>query len=220
MHKIVSNLIKIQGTLNKLNSDLQVDTKTKVIAVSKTYPIEDIQPLIEYGHKDFGENKIQEAINKWPDIKKKNPKLKLHMLGKIQTNKVKFLLPLFDYIHSLDNLKLAQKISKEEIKKKMKLKIFIQVNIGDENQKSGIDIENLSEFYFKCINDLNLNIIGLMCLPPQDKNATDSFLLLKKLAQNLNISELSMGMSGDYPEAIKCGSTFIRVGSNIFGKRI
>ncbi|MDA7604215.1 YggS family pyridoxal phosphate-dependent enzyme [Candidatus Pelagibacter sp.] len=217
MHKIINNLEEIKDKLNQLKSDLSENVR--IIAVSKTFLIEDIKPLIEYGHEDFGENKIQEAINKWSDIKNKNPKLKLHMVGKIQTNKVKFLLPLFDYIHSLDNLKLAQKISDEEIKKKKKLKIFIQVNIDDESQKSGISIENLNEFYLRCINDLNLNIIGLMCLPSQNKNPTDCFLLLKKLAKDLNIFELSMGMSNDYEQAIKCGSTYIRVGSNIFGKR-
>ena len=217
MHKIINNLEEIKDKLNQLKADLSENMR--IIAVSKTFLIEDIKPLIEYGHEDFGENKIQEAVNKWSDIKNKNPKLKLHMVGKIQTNKVKFLLPLFDYIHSLDNLKLAQKISDEEIKKKKKLKIFIQVNIDDESQKSGISIENLNEFYLKCINDLNLNIIGLMCLPSQNKNPTDCFLLLKKLAKDLNIFELSMGMSNDYEEAIKCGSTYIRVGSNIFGKR-
>ena len=199
--------------------DLQEDTKTKIIAVSKTFLMKDIQPLVQHGHKDFGENKIQEAISKWSDIKEKNPQLKLHMLGKIQTNKVKFLLPLFDYIHSLDNLKLAQKISEEETKKNKKLKIFIQVNIANESQKNGIDVNDLNEFYLKCKNDLNLNIVGLMCLPPQNKEPTEYFLLLKKLAKDLNIFNLSMGMSNDYPEAIKCGSTHLRIGSEIFGKR-
>lgn len=198
---------------------MQEDTKTKIIAVSKTFLMNDIQPLIQHGHKDFGENKIQEAISKWSDIKEKNPQLKLHMLGKIQTNKVKFLLPLFDYIHSLDNLKLAQKISEEETKKNKKLKIFIQVNIANESQKNGIDVNYLNEFYLKCKNDLNLNIVGLMCLPPQNKEPTEYFLLLKKLAKDLNIFNLSMGMSNDYPEAIKCGSTHLRIGSEIFGKR-
>ena len=218
MHKIVSNLEEIKGKLNQLKPEL--NENLKIIAVSKTFLMKDIEPLIYYGHEDFGENKIQEAVSKWSVIKDKNPTLKLHMLGKIQTNKVKFLLPLFDYIHSLDNLKLAQKISIEEIKKKKKLKIFIQVNIGDETQKNGIEMENLNTFYSKCINDLNLNIIGLMCLPPQNKNPTECFLLLKKLAKDLNIPELSMGMSNDYEEAVKCGSTYIRIGSNIFGKRI
>ena len=179
----------------------------------------DIEPLINFGHKDFGENKIQEAIYKWTDIKNQNPELKIHMLGKIQTNKVKFLLPLFDYIHSLDNLKLAEKIAKEEEKKKKKLKIFIQVNIDNESQKSGVSVKNLDSFYYKCKVNLKLDIIGLMILPPQDKNPTECFLLLKKLAKNLEISELSMGMSNDFQEATKCGSTFVRIGSNIFGKR-
>ena len=218
MHKIVNNLEEIKGKLDQLKPDL--NKNLKIIAVSKTFLMKDIEPLIEYGHEDFGENKIQEAVGKWSDIKDKNPSLKLHMLGKIQTNKVKYLLPLFDYIHSLDNLKLAQKIANEEIKKKKKLKIFIQVNIGDENQKNGIEIENLNAFYLKCINDLNLNIIGLMCLPPQNKDPSECFLWLKKLAKDLNIFELSMGMSNDYEDAIKCGSTFIRVGSSIFGRRV
>ena len=217
MHKIVSNLEEIRGKLNQLKPDS--NKKIKIIAVSKTFLLEDIKPLVNYGHEDFGENKIQEAVSKWSDIKDKYPELKLHMIGKIQTNKVKFLLPLFDYIHSLDNFKLAQKIADEEIKKKKKLKIFIQVNIGDESQKNGISINDLDDFYSKCTNELNLNIIGLMCLPPQNISPTKCFLLLKKLSNNLKISELSMGMSNDYEEAIKCGSTYIRVGSNIFGKR-
>tara|TARA_B100001769_G_C22036959_1_gene557221 strand:+ start:173 stop:829 length:657 start_codon:yes stop_codon:yes gene_type:complete len=218
MHKIINNLEEIKDKLNQLNPNL--NENVKIIAVSKTFFIKDIEPLIKHGHEDFGENKIQEAVNKWSDIKFKNPKLKLHMIGKIQTNKVKFLLPLFDYVHSLDNLKLAKKISDEEVKKKKKLKIFIQVNIGAEDQKNGINIKDLNEFYLKCVNDYNLNIIGLMCLPPQNKKPTDCFLLLKKLAKELSISELSMGMSNDFEEAIQCGSTYIRIGSNIFGKRI
>ena len=218
MHKIINNLEEIKDKLNQLNPNL--NEKVKIIAVSKTFFIKDIEPLIKHGHEDFGENKIQEAVNKWSDIKVKNPKLKLHMIGKIQTNKVKFLLPLFDYVHSLDNLKLAKKISDEEVKKKKKLKIFIQVNIGAEDQKNGINIKDLNEFYLKCVNDYNLNIIGLMCFPPQNKKPTDCFLLLKKLAKEISISELSMGMSNDFEEAIQCGSTYIRIGSNIFGKRI
>ena len=220
MDKTINNLIKIEDTVKKLEFNLQKNTKTKIIAVSKTFSMSDIQPLIQHGQKDFGENKIQEAINKWSEIKKKNPQLKLHMLGNIQTNKVKFLLPLFDYIHSLDNLKLAQKISKEQIKKEKKPKIFIQVNIGNESQKNGIEIEFLNEFYQICINDLSLDIIGLMCLPPQDKNPISYFSLLQKLAKDLNISELSMGMSNDYQEAIRHGSTYVRIGSQIFGTRI
>ena len=212
MHKTINNLEHIKKKL--VNQQ-----KAKIIAVSKTLTSENIVPLLDYGHRDFCENKIQEALQKWPNLKEKYTDINLHMIGKLQTNKVKFLLPLFDYFHSLDNLKLAQKISDEEIKKKKKLKIFIQVNIGDECQKSGIKIKNLNEFYLKCINDLNLNIIGHMCLPPQNKNPNNCFLLLKKLANELKIFELSMGMSNDYEEAIKCGSTYIRVGSNIFGIR-
>jgi pyridoxal phosphate enzyme (YggS family) len=218
MHKIISNLEKIKFKLNQLKPDL--NENIKIIAVSKTFSLEHIKPLMNYGHEDFGENKIQEAISKWSDIKDKFPKLKLHMIGKVQTNKAKFLLPLFDYIHSLDNLKLAQKIADEEKKKKKKLKIFIQVNIGDEKQKGGININNLNDFYLKCTKELNLNVIGLMCLPPQNKSSKEFFLLLKKLSNDLKIPQLSMGMSNDFEEAIKCGSTHIRVGSNIFGKRI
>ena len=217
MHKTITNLEEINFKLNQLI--VKEQKKPTLIAVSKTHQMSDIEPLINFGHKDFGENKIQEAIYKWTDIKNKKPELKIHMLGKIQTNKVKFLLPLFDYIHSLDNLKLAEKIANEEEKKRKKLKIFIQVNIDNETQKSGVNVKNLDNFYYKCKVDLKLDIIGLMILPPQDKDPTECFLFLKKLAKNLEISELSMGMSNDFQEATKCGSTFVRIGSNIFGGR-
>ena len=193
--------------------------KLEIIAVSKTYPIKDILPLINYGHINFGENKIQEAMEKWSDIKSDFPRLKLHMLGKVQTNKVKFLIPLFDYIHSLDNLKLAQKISQEQIKKNKKIKIFIQVNIGKEEQKNGIDIENLDNFYKECSFNLGLDIIGLMCLPPKSITPSKFFLEMKKLSSQLNIVDLSMGMSDDFVEAAQHGATYLRIGSKIFGDR-
>jgi len=203
--------------------DLNLDghkSKYEIIAVSKTHPIKEILPLINYGHINFGENKIQEAQEKWSDIKSSLPKLKLHMLGKIQTNKVKFLIPLFDYIHSLDNLKLAQKISQEEIKKNKKIKIFIQVNIGKEKQKNGVDVENLENFYRECCLNLGLNIVGLMCLPPKSSMSSKFFLNMKELSDKLNVTDLSMGMSNDFIEAAQNGATYLRIGSKIFGKRL
>jgi len=203
--------------------DLNLDNKKnkyEVIAVSKTHPIKDILPLINYGHINFGENKIQEAVEKWSEIKTDFPRLKLHMLGKVQTNKVKFLIPLFDYIHSLDNLKLAQKISQEQIKKNKKIKIFIQVNIGNEEQKNGVDIENLENFYRECSFNLGLDIIGLMCLPPKSVTPSKFFLKMKQLSKQLNIADLSMGMSNDFVEAAQHGATYLRIGSKIFGDRV
>lgn len=218
MHKIISNLEEIRDKLNQLKPNF--NKNIKIIAVSKTFLMRDIEPLISYGHEDFGENKIQEAVNKWLDIKSKYPKLKLHMIGKIQTNKVKFLIPLFDYLHSLDNLKLAEKISKEELKKNKKIKIFIQVNLGDEKQKNGINLRDLESFYKECSFNLNLNIIGLMCLPPIEDDPKKYFLQLKESANKINLKELSMGMSNDYEIAANNGSTFVRIGSKIFGERI
>ncbi len=178
----------------------------------------DIKPLINFGHIHFGENKVQEAVNKWQDIKNSSNTIKLHMIGKLQTNKVKDVIPIFDYIHSLDNLKLAEKISKEQQKKNKYLKIFIQINIGNEKQKNGIMIDNLKNFYNICVNDLNLNIVGLMCIPPQD-NVETYFKKMKFLKDEIKLSELSMGMSGDYMKAVDHGSTFLRIGSKIFGER-
>ena len=175
-------------------------------------------PLIEYGHRDFGENKVQEALEKWAEIKNKNQNIKLHMVGKLQTNKVKFVLPLFDFIHSLDSLRLAKKISEEQKKYKNKPKIFIQINIGNESQKSGIDKSQLSEFYNECIN-LGLDIVGIMCLPPIDKDPDIFFSEMKKINNNIKIKELSMGMSEDYLKAIEYSSTYLRIGSKIFGER-
>jgi len=217
MHKTVNNLITIQNQLKELVID---NNKTPtIIAVSKTFDINHISPLISHGQIHFGENKIQEATEKWTKVKSENSKIRLHMLGKIQTNKVKFLLPLFDYIHSLDNLKLAEKISSEQLKKKFKPKIFIQVNLANEKQKNGIEKNNLESFYIKCTKELNLNIIGLMCLPPVIHDPEKYFIELKSLALNLSLKELSMGMSNDYLKAARCGSSYLRIGSNIFGQR-
>ena len=218
MHNSLNNLINIENQLKDFNLDNKKN-KYEIIAVSKTHPIKDILPLINHGHINFGENKIQEAIEKWSDIKSDFPRLKLHMLGKVQTNKVKFLIPLFDYIHSLDNLKLAHKISQEQIKKNKKIKIFIQVNIGKEEQKNGIDIENLDNFYKECSFNLGLDIIGLMCLPPKSITPSKFFLEMKKLSSQLNIADLSMGMSDDFVEAAQHGATYLRIGSKIFGDR-
>ena len=212
MHNVVSNL-------NLIKSEIKSDNKTEIVAVSKTFSMNNILPLINSGHKHYGENKVQEAMEKWTDIKSDYSDIKLHLVGKLQTNKVKYVIPLFDYLHSLDNLKLAIKISNEQKKKNFKPKIFIQVNIGNEVQKSGIEKENLFSFYNTCVNDLKLDIIGLMCLPPFEKDSNPYFAELKSLAEKLQLKELSMGMSDDYLEAIKYGTTFLRIGSKIFGPR-
>ena len=193
--------------------------KPEIIAVSKTFDIEHIKPVLKHGHKNFGENKIQEAISKWTDVKKEYTDIKLHMLGKVQTNKVKFLIPLFDYLHSLDNFKFAEKISKEEVKKNKKIKIFIQVNLGEEEQKNGINLKDLDNFYYECKKNLNLDIIGLMCLPPQNENPEKFFQKLKECSDKFGLTDLSMGMSNDYDVACKFGSTFLRIGTKIFGER-
>ena len=191
----------------------------EIIAVSKTFSLSDILPVINHGQIHFGENKVQEAMDKWKSLKNDFQHIKLHMLGKLQTNKVKYVIQLFDYLHSLDNIKLAEKISIEQKKKNKKLKIFIQVNIGNEEQKNGIEISQIENFYEKCINDLELNIVGLMCLPPNNEKSSLYFSKMNELKKKLNLSELSMGMSKDYIEAIKNNSTFLRIGSKIFGKR-
>ena len=212
----VNNLQIIQNTLKvKINKLILPN----IVAVSKTYPIENIYPLINHGHLHFGENKVQEAVEKWTDIKKDFKHIQLHMIGKLQTNKVKFVIPLFDYIHSLDNLKLAKKISIEQSKINKRLKIFIQINIGNEDQKIGINEDQLCDFYKKCVQDLDLDIIGIMCLPPKDGDIQNFFLKMKDLSKKIKVKELSMGMSNDYLEAAKYGSTFIRIGSRIFGQR-
>ena len=216
MHNSINNLALIN---DQIKSKFGLVKNLKIIAVSKTFPMSEINPLIENGQIHFGENKVQEAIDKWSDIKKLNENLKLHMIGKLQTNKVKYVVPLFDYIHSLDNIKLAEKIASEQIKKNKNLKIFIQVNIGNESQKSGINISELKNFYEKCTRELNLNIIGLMCLPPQHGSVKNYFNEMVELKKTLNVEDLSMGMSEDYLEAVACGATYIRIGSKIFGDR-
>tara|TARA_B110000037_G_scaffold115941_1_gene133164 strand:+ start:323 stop:976 length:654 start_codon:yes stop_codon:yes gene_type:complete len=213
----VNNLKTIQDTLKNKIKNL---TALNIIAVSKTQPIKNIYPLINSGHEHFGENKVKEAMEKWSTIKQDFNHIQLHMIGKLQTNKVKFVIPLFDYIHSLDSIKLAEKISTEQEKVNKRLKIFIQINIGNENQKSGISEDKLNDFYKKCVQDLNLNIIGLMCLPPKNDDAKNYFLKMKNLSRKIEINQLSMGMSNDYLEAATSGATFLRIGSKIFGKRI
>ena len=219
MHNTVQNLINIKNEINSEIKNLNyTNYKPNIIAISKTFKISHIQPLIDYGHEDFGENKVQEAIQKWTDVKKKNPKINLHMVGKLQTNKVKYAIKLFDYIHSVDNDKLANKISEEQIKNNLRPKIFIQVNIGDEIQKGGINKNNTEEFYNYC-KKLNLNIIGLMCIPPDDNNSDRYFSEIQYLNEKINSNKLSMGMSNDYIIAVKNKSSFLRIGSKIFGKR-
>ena len=218
MHNVVNNLKDIENQLN-LSLSAEKLTIPKIIAVSKTFPITKVMPLIDSGHVHFGENKIQEAVEKWPAIKEKFPKIQLHMLGKVQTNKVKFLIPLFDYIHSLDNLKLAEKISSEQIKKNKKLKIFIQINIGNEIQKSGIPINELEGFYNYCTKEKRMKIIGLMIIPPNDSNTEKYFKSVLELNMSMGLKDLSMGMSADYIEAIKYKATYLRIGSLIFGQR-
>ena len=216
MIKSVNNLITIQETLQ---NNIKISKQTNIIAVSKTFPIESIFPLINHGHEHYGENKVQEAIEKWTTIKQDFINIKLHMIGKLQTNKVKYAIPLFDYIHTLDNVKLAEKIANEEIKKNKKLKIFIQVNIGKEEQKNGIEVERLTKFYELCKKYFKLDIIGLMCIPPQDKNSETYFVEMKKISAEMGLTDLSMGMSDDYLDASKNEATFLRIGSKIFGKR-
>ena len=218
MHNCVTNLINIKNNIEVNLKNLNINNKTKIIAVSKTFKIDKILPLIDYGHIDFGENKVQEAIEKWTEIKEKNPKIKLHMIGKLQTNKVKFAVKLFDYIHSVDSEKLAKKILDESIKINKKIKIFIQVNIGEERQKSGIDKDHLINLIEFCKN-LNLDLAGLMCIPPMELNSEKFFKDMDALTKYYSFEDLSMGMSSDYIEAAKNSATYLRIGSGIFGKR-
>jgi pyridoxal phosphate enzyme (YggS family) len=215
LHKSIVNLDLIKEDLKSKITKYQ---NIKIIAVSKTFPIEAIMPLIEYGHLEYGENKVQEATNKWTDIKLSNPNIKLHLIGKLQTNKVKSALKIFDYIHSVDNKKLAKKIADEELKQNKKIKIFLQVNIGNEQQKSGINKDHLQDLYSYCKN-LNLNVIGLMCIPPIEHKTEIFFKEMELLAKKFNLVELSMGMSADYIKAAINSATYLRIGSNIFGKR-
>ena len=214
MHNTVQNLKNIENNLSNLN----INRLPKIIAVSKTFKIDKILPLIEHGHIDFGENKVQEAIDKWTEIKSKNSNIKLHLIGKLQTNKVKFAVKLFDYIHSVDSEKLAKKISDEQLKINKNIKIFIQVNIGSENQKSGISKNDVLNLYSYC-KKIGLNVVGLMCIPPVNNDPSVYFNEMNILNNKLNFSELSMGMSSDYVEASKHSATFLRIGSSIFGSR-
>ena len=214
MHKTIENLNYIKNQIN-----LNYKKNFEVIAVSKTFSIDHIRPLLDYGHLHYGENKVQEAIKKWTDIKNKYKDIKLHMIGNLQSNKVKQAIKLFDYIHSLSSDKLAKKIANEQLSLDKKIKIFIQVNIDSEEQKNGVYPNELYDLYNYCTAELKLDIIGLMCIPSTKSDPKKSFLKMKNLADKLNLKELSMGMSSDYLEAIDQGSTFIRVGSKIFGNR-
>tara|TARA_Y100000996_G_scaffold382969_1_gene338589 strand:- start:776 stop:1438 length:663 start_codon:yes stop_codon:yes gene_type:complete len=219
MHKTVKNLISIQSLIKSRLLNLEnIDRIPKLIAVSKTFKIDHILPLIEYGHLDYGENKVQEALEKWSDIKKQYINIKLHLIGKLQTNKVKFAINIFDYIHSLDSEKLAKKLAEEQKKQNKKPKIFIQINIGEETQKSGIMKDDLMDFY-NFSKDLGLDVIGLMCIPPFEEDSSKFFSKMSDLKNTINVKELSMGMSSDYLNAIEYNSTYLRIGSNIFGPR-
>ena len=219
MHKTVQNLISIQNSIkSKLINLDKINKIPTIIAVSKTFSLQHIMPLIENGHIHYGENKVQEAIEKWTEIKKENDKIKLHLIGKLQTNKVKFAVKIFEYIHSLDSEKLAKKIADEQNKVNVKPKIFIQINLADESQKSGIMKKNLLEFY-NFSKNLGLNIIGIMCIPPFHEDPSKYFSQMSSLNSSINLNELSMGMSSDYLKALEYNSTFLRIGSNIFGKR-
>ena len=219
MHSTIINLINIQRNIQSSLSDLNINNQTKIIAVSKTFGVDKILPLIHHGHTDFGENKVQEAVDKWTELKKENPNVKLHMIGKLQTNKVKFAVKLFDYIHSVDNEKLARKISEEDRKTNKKTKIFIQVNIGGEGQKSGVSKNEMNKLVSYC-TEIKLDVIGLMCIPPLGKDSTFYFKEMKKLNKDFGFSELSMGMSSDYLKASEHSATYLRIGSSIFGQRI
>ena len=218
MHNIVKNLLDIQNNIKINLNKLNINNSPKIVAISKTFEIDTILPLIEHGHRDYGENKVQEALEKWTEIKKINSKIKLHMVGKLQTNKVKFAVQIFDYIHSVDSEKLARKIADEQNKINKKIKIFLQVNIGDENQKSGIN-KNEAGQLVSFVKEIGLNVVGLMCIPPINSDPEGYFVEMNKLNKELGLAELSMGMSSDYLIAAKNFSTYIRVGSSIFGQR-
>ena len=218
MHNTVQNLIDIENEIKLNLRDSNIVNLPKIIAVSKTFKIDKILPLIDYGHINFGENKIQEAVDKWTQIKSKNTNIKLHMIGKLQTNKVKFAVKLFDYIHSVDSEKLAKKIADEQRKINKKIQIFLQVNIGDEDQKSGTNKNNLIQLANYC-KEIGLDLIGLMCIPPVNIDPENYFDEMNKLNKILGFNELSMGMSSDFLAAVKHSSTYVRIGSSIFGKR-
>ena len=218
MHSTVKNLLGIKNNIKIHLNKLNINNNPKIVAVSKTFKIDKILPLIEYGHRDYGENKVQEALEKWTEIKKINSKIRLHMVGKLQTNKVKFAVKIFDYIHSVDSEKLARKIAEEQNKLNKKIKIFLQVNIGNENQKSGINKNELGQLV-SFSEEIGLNVIGLMCIPPVNRDPEGYFFEMNKLNKDLGLAELSMGMSSDYLIAAKNLSTYVRVGSSIFGQR-
>ena len=218
MHQSVKNLIDIENKIKSNLNNLKIRQLPKIIAVSKTFSIDKIQPLINHGHLHFGENKVQEAIEKWSDIKKNSPEIQLHMIGKLQSNKVKFAIKLFDFIHSVDNKKLMKKISDEQKKLNKKIQVFLQVNIGNEPQKSGIEEDNIQDF-INYSEELNLNLLGLMCIPPADKDPIIFFEKMNILNKKFGFKELSMGMSSDYLKAVENFSTYLRIGSSIFGPR-
>ena len=219
MHDAIERLNSVKNEINEIIDKKQLKTSPEIIAVTKTFSLDKITPLLKSGHVHFGENKIQEAEVKWPNIRENYKNLQLHMLGKLQSNKAKKAVKLFDYIHSLDNLKLAKKIHLYEKELNKQIKLFIQVNIDDEKQKTGISLNNLESFFSYCTQELALNIIGLMCLPPIDSNSNEYFKILKNNSDKLKLNQLSMGMSADYNEAVLNGSTFLRLGTVIFGKR-
>jgi len=218
MHNSVQKYKDIISAINKKLEEQKINYIPKIIAVSKTFKLEKILPLIEYGHLDYGENKVQEAIDKWSEIKLKKQNIKLHLIGKLQTNKVKYALKIFDYIHSVDSMKLAKKIADEQIKQNKNLKLFIQVNIGDEEQKSGIKVEQVKDLIIFS-KQLNLNIVGLMCIPPVNEEPDKYFKEINILSKKFNLQEISMGMSSDYLKAVENSSTYLRIGSSIFGQR-
>ena len=215
MSIIIERFNKIKSNISNLKPTQEV----KIVAVSKTFPLSHVKPLIDYGHIHFGENKVQEAKSKWLELKKNNKNFKLHMVGKLQTNKVKNALEIFDYIHSLDNQKLADTLSKFQRNLNKSSKYFIQVNIGNEMQKSGIPPSELESFFDYCTKEKNLNVIGLMVLPPNDNNTKKYFEKMRDLSNSLSLKELSMGMSADYLEAVNFNSSYVRIGSQIFGSR-
>ena len=215
----MEKLNRVKNKVNEIINKKQLKTDPKIIVVTKTFPLNKIIPLLQNGHIHYAENKIQEAENKWIDTKNRYKDLQLHMIGKLQTNKAKKAIKLFDYIHSLDNDKLALKLSHHEKELNKKVKLFIQVKLSEEEQKSGVQLNELNNFYNYCTSELSLNVIGLMCLPPIDSNAHEYFKILKKNAEKLNLKDLSMGMSSDFEQAISNGSTYLRLGTIILGKR-
>ena len=219
MQASVEKLNSVKKKINDIVSRKQLKTIPQIVVITKTFSLNEITPLLEIGHLHFGENKIQEAESKWVDVKNKYKNLQLHMVGKLQTNKVKKAIELFDYIHSLDNAKLALKISRYEKKLNKKVKLFIQVNLAKEIQKSGILLDDVNNFYNYCIKELSLNVIGLMCLPPTSSDSNKYFMTLQKISEKLNLTDISMGMSADYEQAIINGSTYLRLGTVIFGER-